>query len=175
MGESPLAAERQDVRPTTRMNVLAERGGVIFAVVTIQEAADFAPPFRGVAFPCLIWDHQGILADAERAAVAAALLDADCRYAVCGGEECEAWHDAVDQEFVARHLDDRDEVGDSAHVMTSWHEGETPDDVAFFFVRNTNFDQHDFKRFLVLHVGTSPATGQVDSAVRKYALGGEAA
>jgi hypothetical protein len=43
----------------------------------------------------------------ERAAVAKALLEAGCRYAVCGGE--------------------------------------SPDEVARFFVLNTSFDDHDYR------------------------------
>jgi hypothetical protein len=33
------------------------------------------------------------------------------------------------------------------------HADESPDDAAFFFVLNTSVNEHDFKRFLVLHVG----------------------
>lgn len=40
------------------------------------------------------------------------------------------------------------------------HADESPDDVAFFFVLNTNFNEHDFKRFLVLHVGDGHAKGK---------------
>ena len=54
--------------------------------------------------------------------------------------------------------------------MTTWHTGETADEVAFFFALNTNFDNHEFTRYLVLHVGTGPAREELDAAVRKYAL-----
>ena len=52
---------------------------------------------------------------------------------------------------------------------------ESPDDVAFFFVLNTNFNEHDFKRFLVLHVGDGHAKGEVDAAVRRHAVNDGAA
>jgi hypothetical protein len=156
------------------MDILAENDDRIYGAVTIDRAAGFVSPFSGHLFPCLIWDHEGRFVDVERAAVAKALLEAGCRYAVCGGERCEAWHDAVDEEFVAEHLDDPEETQNAAHVMTTWHSGETPDEVAFFFVLNTNFDDHDFRRYLVLHVGSGPAKAHVDAAVRKYALGKEA-
>ena len=87
---------------------------------------------------------------------------------------CEAWHDAMDQEFVKQHLDDPQEVCEAAHVMTTWHEGENPDDVAFFFVLNTDFDDHEFRKYLILHIGTGELREQVDAAVRKYALHEEA-
>ena len=58
--------------------------------------------------------------------------------------------------------------------MTTWHEDENPDDVAFFFVLNTNFDDHDFDRYLVVHVGDGQTREQVDAAVRRYALNEQA-
>jgi hypothetical protein len=88
---------------------------------------------------------------------------------VCGGANCGEWENAVDNEYVARHLDDSDEALDASHVMTTSHEGEDVDDVAFFFVLNTNFDHHDFKSFLVVHIGSSDVVGSLESAVRKYA------
>ena len=35
---------------------------------------------------------------------------------------------------------------------------------------NTNFDQHDFKRFLVVHVGSGAIVDEVNGAVRRNAL-----
>ena len=152
------------------MDTLAEIDGRLYEAMTIARADDFVPPFKGVPFPCLIWDHDGRFSNAERFLVAGALLDAGCRYAVCGGQHCSTWHDVVDEEWVARHVDESDEVQEAAHVMTTWHTGESPDEVAFFFVLNTNFDDHEFTRYLVLHVGAGPTTEELDAAVRKYAL-----
>lgn len=90
-----------------QMDILAEEHGRIYGSVTIECAADFVASFSGQSFPCLIWDHRGRLSAVERAAVAKALLEAGCRYAVCGGE--------------------------------------SPDEVARFFVLNTSFDDHDYR------------------------------
>ena len=152
------------------MDVLAENEGKVYARATINRRDAFTSPFSGALFPCLIWDHDGHLTDAERSAIAKALLAAGCRYAVCDGRNCAGWHDAVDAEFVKAHIDDPKVVWESAHVMTTWHDGESPDDDAFFFVLNTAFDDYDFKLYLVLHIGTGPIRDQVDAAVRKYAL-----
>ena len=152
------------------MDVLAESEGKVYGAFVIDSPEDFSSPFNGTSFPCLIWDHGSRLSDEERSAVARALLDSGCRYAVCGGECCERWHDAVDEAFVMQHLGDSEDVRDAVFVMTSWHDGESPNDVAFFFVLNTNFDDHYFTRYLVLHVGFGKAREQVDAAVRKYAL-----
>jgi len=59
--------------------------------------------------------------------------------------------------------------------MTTWHADESPDDLAFFFVLNTNFNEPDFKRLLVLHVGDGHAKGEVDAAVRRHAVNDGAA
>ena len=152
------------------MDLLVETEGKVYRAIAIDGPRGFASPFPDALFPCLIWDHDGHFTEAQRSAVARALLKGGCRYAVCGGQSCEAWHDAVDTAFVEQHLDDPEELREAVHVMTTWHAGESPDDVAFFFVRNTNFDRHDFKRYLVLHVGTGKTREQVDAAVRGYAL-----
>jgi hypothetical protein len=153
------------------MTVLAERGGKAYEATTIRDARQFEAPFGDRLFPCLLWDHQGGSTASDRSALAKLLLEGGCRYAVCAGADCEAWHDAIDLEFVRMHSEAPEHVIDAVHVMTTWHEGESADEVAFFFVMNTNFDAHDFDRYLVLHIGTSAAVAKVDAAVRKYALG----
>lgn len=152
------------------MNVLAETEGRIYGAITINVPGDFASLFPGMLFSCMIWDHAGRFTEAQRAVVARLLLQAGCRYVVCGGQNCEAWHDAVDAEFVRQHMDDPDEVREAVHVMTTWHADESADDVAFFFVLNTNFDDHDFVCYLVLHVGDGRTKEEVDAAVRRWAL-----
>jgi len=156
------------------MEILAEHEGKVYGAITIGDPDDFVSPFRSALFPCLIWDYDGSFTDAKHSAIAKALLEAGCRYAVCGGKNCEAWHLAFDMEFVEVHLNDPDEVLDSVHVMTTQHDGESPDDVALFFVLCTNFDDYEFRRYLVLHVGSGPAKALVDAAVRKYALNKDA-
>ncbi|WP_291519398.1 hypothetical protein [Acidovorax sp.] len=156
------------------MNLLAENEGKIYLAIAIDAPGDFSSPFSGALFPCMIWDHDGRFTDAQRSEVANLLLDAGCRYAVCGGHNCDAWHDAVDQEFLRRRPDDPNTTWDAAHVMTTCHEDENPDDVAFFFVLNTNFDDHSFEHYLVVHVGNGQAKEQVNAAVRLYALNEQA-
>jgi hypothetical protein len=113
------------------------------------------------------------MTDDGRSAVVQALLDSGCRYAVCAGSDCDAWHSLIDTESTARYLDDP-EGQQAEHVMTTSHEGENPDEVAFFFVRLTNLNSHDFRRYVVLHIGSGPATAAVDAAVRRFALDDDA-
>ncbi|MDO9017464.1 MAG: hypothetical protein Q8S73_13960 [Deltaproteobacteria bacterium] len=157
------------------MKVLHEKGGKAYIAIAIDAAGDFVSPFADTLFPCMIWDHDGRFTEDQRAEVARQLLQAGCRYAVCGGQSCDAWHGAFDEEFVQQRMNDPDAALDDVHVMTTSHAGESPDDVAFFFVLNTNFGDHDFDRYLVLHVGDGQAMEAVDAAVRRYALGEDAA
>jgi hypothetical protein len=91
------------------------------------------------------------------------------RYAVCGGVECERWHDAIDQAFI--ELDLEGEAYETRFVTTSWHTDEPPEEVAFFFIHNTNSDAHDFTRFLVLQLGGDwPREQQLRAAIREHAL-----
>ena len=152
-----------------RVHTLAQIGEKHYVATMIDRIGAFVPSFAGTPFPCLIWDHEGRATNAERSAVARALLEAGCRYAVCGGKHCEDWHDAVDAEFETLHLEDPDEVEGEALVMTTWHEGESPDEVAFFFVYNTDFNELAFARYLVLHIGRGPAMERVNAAVREHA------
>ena len=156
------------------MKVLAENRGKVYCAIAIDRPSDVVSPFPGIVFPCMIWDHEGGFGEVQRTEVAKRLLEANCRYVVCGGLNSEEWHNVVDMEFVRQHLNDPVDTLDAVHVMTTGHEGESPDDVAFFFVLNTNFDEHNFERYLVLHVGDGKQKGEVDAAVRRYALGKEA-
>ena len=152
------------------METIAEHGGKAYYAITINRGDAFVSPLAAFPFPCLIWDHDSHCSQDQRVDITKALLASGCRYVVCGGTECEAWHDTVDLEWVREHLDEPDDVQAAAHVMTTWHNSETPDEVAFFFVMNTNFDQHDFTRFLVVHIGSGATVGELNGAVRKQAV-----
>ena len=42
---------------------------------------------------------------------------------------------------------------DAHFLMTSWHANESPEDVTFYLVSTTNFEEHDFKELLILQFG----------------------
>jgi hypothetical protein len=128
-----------------------------------------SPPFDGAAFPLLVWDHAGTTTRLGRFDLARALIRGGCRYAVCGGADCTQWEDAFDQAFVMDHLDEPDQGGLDAMVMTTSHVGEDPDDVAFFFLRCTDFDRR-FDSYLVLHVGSGPLARPLEEEVTRYVL-----
>jgi hypothetical protein len=161
-------------RASARIELLAESAGQSYLACTLDPSAAFASPFADAPFPCLIWDHDGRATGEQRAAVVRALLEAGCRYFVCGGQNCKPWHDAADDEFLARHFHDPEAASDIDYVLTSSHENESVDGVAFFFVNCTNLHAHDFRRFLVLHVGERPDRGPLEAAVRRQVLDDDA-
>jgi hypothetical protein len=87
---------------------------------------------------------------------------------VCGGKNCEAWHDDADMVVVILELDSGQEL---PMVMTTWHSDEPEEEVVFFAFNLTNFDQHDFRKYLVLRSDTIPQNGTA-SKVRFGLCGG---
>ena len=131
----------------------------------VLEATAVPVAFPRRPFVCLLWNHGTSLATESSAALLLSLIRSGCRYFVCGGTGCETWHDLVDEVFVEEYLDSSDEERDRAHVMTTWHTDQSPDDVAFFFAFNTRFDDVEFERYLVLHLRPSTTKDVVDDAV----------
>jgi hypothetical protein len=129
------------------------QGGRRFFCQTIIRPVDFVVPFGGETYPCLLWVHTPSFAPEDRYVLADLVTESGCRYAVCAGNECEALHDDIDSAYIQPFTQQDPEAEDRALMMTTWHEGESPDEVAEFFVWNTNFDEHDFRDYLVLHVG----------------------
>ena len=146
-----------------------------FVFRTISPGDPLPRPFGdGRGFVCLIWDNQGGVADSNRERLATSLIAAGCRYAVCAGFECEVWHDAVDLAFLAQGLSEEEQ--DRRFVMTTWHDGESEDDVAFFFVLNTQHPEEEFDDYLVLQIGSDPQReARLRKLIMEYARGTEAA
>lgn len=129
------------------------------SVISLTPEALSPSPLPSAAFPCLLWNHDGRCSADQRDAVARALVLGGCRYAVCGGLDCDSWEAAFDEAGAAAD-------GPGQHVMTTSHQGETASEVAFFFASCTNFDDYNFKELLVVHVGSGPRTLEVEQAVR---------
>ena len=151
------------------MDLIVENPPRSYWLQVLTEPADFELPFGGIPYPCLIWDTRANRSAGERLRLSRTLVASGVRYAVCGGFECEAWHDAVDEAYIELGLEGKE--ANEKFVMTSLHPDDSIDEVAFFFVGNTNFDNHDFAQFLVLQLGSDWATEQsLREAVREHAL-----
>jgi hypothetical protein len=134
------------------MQPFLRHAGREYFAITLERPKAFTLPFDHMPYPILIWDNRGGWSEDERSSFLQAVLDTDSRYAVCGGNGCERWHDDLDQVFIMRYLDD-ETARDRHFLMTTWHTDQSPEEVAFYFAHNTVHEHHDFKRFLVVYVG----------------------
>ena len=150
------------------MRALVDTPNRTIHVVALDEPHVMPMPFGGQPYCCLLWDHEGRAGLAWQAAVAHDLVSSGCRYVVCGGANSEAWHDAVDDECIT--FDSSGELVEVPLVMTTWHDGESPEEVAEFFVHCTGVETLEFTRFLILHVGKSASREALDQAVLANAL-----
>jgi len=154
------------------------RGDVAAAVLFDIDGTLVDSNYHHVYAWCRAFADVGIAVDAWRihrsigkdgGELLESLLDGGCRYLVCGGDDCEWWHDVADELFVAKYLNSSGAKREDNHVMTTWHANEAPEDVAFFFVFNTNFDDITFSRFLVLNLGSEAELSVVDARVQEQA------
>ena len=142
-----------------------------FFSIRLARPTAFETPFSE-SYPCLLWDHSGEWSVAERSTLIASLLRTDCRYAVCGGISCEKWHDEIDLAFITT-IPEAEQ--DARFMMTSWHTDKPPLEVAWFFAWNTDFDEHEFQRFLVIELGVDVTNTSLESIVSRAVTDSEAA
>lgn len=116
-----------------------------------------ATPFGDEAYVALLWAADATFSEVARMKVVHALVDSGCRYIVCGGTNCERWHDEADLASVSLSTQSDSSRSEMPVVMTSWHDGESIEEVVSFAANCTNSDNHDFKNFLVLIVGEGSA------------------
>lgn len=150
------------------MRALVDTPNRTIHVVALDETRILPASFSGHPYCCLLWDHEGRSGRESQAAIARDLVSSGCRYVVCGGTNCEAWHDAIDDECIT--YDSSGEIVDVPLVMTTWHDGESPEQVAEFFIHCTSVENIEFSRYLVVHVGTSSIRHALEAAVRANAL-----
>lgn len=133
----------------------------------IDRPYSFSSPFGGAEFVLILVVADPMVTGAERWAVSEQIIRANCRYAVCNGHDCSRWDDSIDEAFVAS--DPNFSPPDERSVMTTWHDDESLDDVAFFFRMNTSFDSFTAERFLVLQLGgCKPDEDAIRSAVMAH-------
>lgn len=125
------------------------------------------PPGAGVAYGCLLWDSEGGWSIEERGAVVERLIEVGCRTIACGGHDCELWHHLADETVAFLNATSRH--GREEFVMTTWHTGETPHEVAFYVTSAAQVEEPSLSEYLVLEIGgASSCTEELISAVRRY-------
>lgn len=79
------------------------------------------------------------------------LVESGCLYAMTWGEDCEVWHDSVDD---ARDtVSSVENIPDDAVVMTTWHDDEPLEDVFWFSKFAAIHGDVDLENVLILHIG----------------------
>jgi hypothetical protein len=111
-----------------------ENPGAGIFVCRLARPYFFASPIAGQEYAAWIISNDSNQTSPEAASIARALVASGCRYAVCSGYQCSQWDDAVDFAFLFSSPDLN--PPDERFVMTSWHEKESIEEVAVFFVRH---------------------------------------
>ena len=117
----------------------------------LEKPYNFVSPFDGEAFVCILFNNDPIISNDEQNKISDDLIASNCRYAVCAGYDCSSWDDSIDWAYIS--TDENYEPPDDSMVMTTWHDDETVNDIMFFGLNNTNFDDHDFHKYLILFIG----------------------
>ena len=150
------------------METILEHRGCTYSFEHVAAAAEYRVLPESQAYACLVWDATGALGAADRDRLAEAIIASNCRYVVCGGANCEAWHDAMDQAFLAQGLEG--EAYEEHFVMTTWHTAESEREVAFYFVHCAHAESGPYSRYHVLQVaGGSDVAQRLREAVRDEA------
>jgi hypothetical protein len=69
------------------------------------------------------------------------------------GIECSTWDDSVDYAHIMTCIDEpRENLSDDDHVMTTWHEDETLDEVFTFAKSWTRIERIDLQLTLLIHI-----------------------
>jgi hypothetical protein len=109
----------------------------------LGERVEFTSPFHGQEFSLLLWSARPSTIE-EKLTLAKQIVDQGCRNAVCGGQDCEVWHDAIDEVRPEEPL-----------VMTTWHDEESINTVAKYFNRHADFSEnYTASRYIVVFLGS---------------------
>ena len=114
----------------------------------------FESPCSGEDFAMLLAVLDDTVDPDEQAALSGSFVAQGCRYAICYGHGCSTWDDSIDYSFI--FTDPNFTPPADRFVMTTWYDNEPIEDVADFFVRNTNFGTFEPVRFMLVALGGTP-------------------
>jgi hypothetical protein len=113
--------------------------------IHIGEDFELTSPFPGEEFSLLLWSDVEASVD-QQIRLSQQIVAQRCRNVACGGHDCERWHDIIDECSYELPL-----------VMTTWHDGETINEVAKYFSRFGDFSEgYRGTKFAVAYVGHDP-------------------
>lgn len=137
------------------MEQLTDTGDREAWTTRLERPFQLESPFRGESFALLLRVADTTITHEEQARLSERIVGLGCRYAVCVGHACSSWDDSIDMAHLA--TDANFDPPESELVMTTWHDDESIEDVAEFFVRATSFDGFEPRRFLVVCLGGDEA------------------
>lgn len=111
----------------------------LWAMQVLDDRPALSLPFTE-AFPCLIYASQKTDL-AFKTTWASKIIGSGCQFVVCGGVECEQWHDVVDNAILAAEM--MGEHDPNRTIMTTWHEQDSETELAFFFIHATFLPEED--------------------------------
>lgn len=82
------------------------------------------------------WEQQDTSGFQQIKPLVIKLIDLGCKYFVCAGKYSESLHDFIDDVVLDMPLSSQNQ--NSSDVMTTWHDTDTDDEVADFFLHSTN-------------------------------------
>jgi hypothetical protein len=137
-------------RDATVEQLSAPRGREVWAT-RLERPFRLHSPFDGGPFVLLLWVLDETVTLEEQSELSAAIIRFGCRWAMCTGHACSSWDDSIDWAHLSTYPDFN--VPESEHVMTTWHDEESIEDIALLFVCGTSFDWFVAERFFVVCLG----------------------
>ncbi len=147
------------------MEVIASSRGSEIWLHEMARPYQLPNPFNNSEYVCILFVNDIEVLPDEQKSISSTLIKTGCKYAVCAGHECSSWDDSIEIASMERYPNF--EVPDDQHIMATWHENESVDDIVWFGLNLTNFDTHEFKHYLILFVGPQPGLRQeVEEAIQ---------
>jgi len=119
------------------------------------------PPLEGLTrFKCVL------VADAEVAEMtmwetSRTLIESGCIYALTWGQDCEAWHDAINDAYL--EATNYEDVPEEQQVLTTWHEDEELEEVFWFARHRAVHPAHELRDTLILHIADAPRREELEA------------
>lgn len=136
------------------------------SIFTLKKTTDVSSLEIKAPFACLIYSNKNVTID-DISLVADSLISSGCLYVVCTGKDCETWHDTIDEISVMKNV----EEGETKLIMTSWHENDSIEEVIWFWLNLTDFDNITFENYLALVVGESKEIeNEIQQAIKENSL-----
>ncbi len=87
------------------------------------------------------------------------IVDSGCLYMSSWGENCELWHDKVDQTNLSQH--DYGDTPDDKFVMTTWHNSEPLEEAFWFSKFSAKHPTIELERAIIIHISNQNKEAEI--------------